>query len=241
VSDLLEGRNAVREALRAGTPLQEILVAKGNRPAPVLDEIRSLAEGAGIPVRSVDKGRLDEMSVRGAHQGVLAVADDFAYADLSSILESEGDRFVIVLDHVVDPGNLGAVVRSAEALGAAAVVIPKARAAAMSAIAQKTSAGAAAHLPIVRVPNIAAALRSLKDAGFWVAGASERAEQDVGDARLDGRIAVVLGAEGEGISRLVRETCDFLVRIPLAGRTSSLNVAQAATVFLYEWARGRSS
>lgn len=240
MSGIVEGRNPVLESLLAGTAVEEVLIAHGVRPDGTLDRIREAAAVSNVTVREVPRAELDELSARGAHQGVVARVGTFAYAGLDDVVDHEGPSLLIVLDHVTDPGNLGAVVRSAEALGASGVVIPKARAAEITPIAMKASAGAAAHLPIVRVSNITQALVALKDAGYWVAGASEHASQPLPLARLDDRLVLVLGAEGTGLSRLVEKSCDFLVRIPLSGRTSSLNVAQAATVLAYEWSRRRA-
>lgn len=240
MDDLIEGRNAVVEALRAEVPLREIRLARGNKPAPVLDEIVRLAGGAGVPVREVDRRRLDQDSARGAHQGVMAVAAPFSYArlpDIVSAATASPRSLVIVLDHVTDPGNLGAVARSAEAVGAAGLVIPAKRAAEVGAVARKSAAGALERLPVARVPNIVRAIADLKDAAYWVAGASEHASEGVWDVRLDDRLVLVMGAEGTGLSRLVAESCDFLVSLPMRGDVGSLNVAQAATVLMYEWLR----
>ena len=240
MSEVVEGRNAVLETLRWGAGVREVMISRGAKPHRSLEEIERLAGAAGIAVRRVSREELDRISARGAHQGVVAIGEPFGYATLEDVVARAGDRdrsLVLVLDHVTDPGNLGAVIRSAEALGADGVVIPKARAATVGAVALKTSAGAASHLPVARVANVARAVEELKSHGFWAAGASESAGQPVWDARLDGRIALVLGAEGAGLSRVVEGACDFLVSVPLTGRTASLNVAQAATVLAYEWSR----
>jgi 23S rRNA (guanosine2251-2'-O)-methyltransferase len=243
MSTLVEGRNAVLEALRAGVPVTAVLLASGSEGGPV-DEIRRLAAGRGIAVRTVARRVLDERSVRGAHQGVMAEMAAFAYTPLAEVLERVGDRdasLVIVLDHITDEGNLGAVARSAEVAGADALVIPKARSAAIGPAAYKTSAGALAHLPVVREPNLVRVLEHLKEAGYWVAGATESATTLAWDAPLEGRLVLVMGSEGEGISRLVEKACDFTVRLPVAGRVGSLNVAQAATVLAFEWSRRTAS
>lgn len=240
MSDLIEGRNAVLEALRSGMRLEGVTIADGLRQDAAVDEIRRLAAAAGVPVRSAAREKLDRQSARGAHQGVMAVAAPFRYADLGEVLSSAQGRersLVVVLDHVTDPGNLGAVIRSVEVAGGDAVVIPKDRAASIGPVAHKASAGATAHLPVVQVGNIARALGDLKDAGYWVAGADERGEQDLWRAPLNGRLVLVLGAEGSGLARLTRDRCDFLVRIPVAGSVSSLNVAQATSVLAFEWVR----
>lgn len=240
----IEGRNAVVEALRAGMPLKTILVAEGTRPDRDIEEIDRRAKAAGVQVRRVSKREVDARSERGAHQGVLAEAAPFRFTPLDTVLErTRGLKhsLVIALDHVTDPGNLGAVARTAEVVGAAGVLVAKRRSAAITPATYKSSAGAIAHIPIAQEPNLVRALERCKEEGFWIAGASERADRSVWQAPLDGRIVLVMGSEGEGLSRLVRETCDFLVSLPQAGKVGSLNVAQAATALAYEWLRRASS
>jgi 23S rRNA (guanosine2251-2'-O)-methyltransferase len=240
MADIVEGRNPVLEALRAGVPLSEVRIARGVDRADTLDEIRRLCRRSGVPVREVDRRSLDDSSERGAHQGVVALAKPYEYVSMADIVEagSLGPRsLVVVLDHVTDPGNLGAVARSAEAVGAAGLVIASKRAAEVGPVARKAAAGALEHLRVARVPNIPRALEELKKAGYWVAGASERGSETVWESRLDDRLVLVMGAEGAGLSRLVTEHCDFLVSLPMAGEVGSLNVAQAATVLAYEWLR----
>jgi 23S rRNA (guanosine2251-2'-O)-methyltransferase len=240
MAEVIEGRNAVLEALRSGVRLERVLVARGTRPAPVIHEIRSLARAAGVPLADVPRESLDGYSIRGAHQGVVALAAPFAYTDLAEMLRSTAGAsraLIVVLDHVTDPGNLGAVIRSVEVAGGAGVVVPRDRAASVGPVVHKTAAGATAYLPIAQVTNIARSLEALKESGFWVVGADERAPDDLWHTPLDGRVALVLGAEGSGLARLTRERCDALVSIPTAGRVSSLNVAQAATVLVFEWVR----
>lgn len=244
MSDRIEGRNAVAEALRSGQPVTRLLVAKGMRSDPLVDEIVAAAKAAGATVKFVERDELDRGSERGRHQGVVAYAGEFKYATLNSLLSSvaEKDRsLVVVLDHVTDPGNFGAVIRSAEVAGAAGVIVADRRSAPVTAVVHKAAAGATAHLPIVKVTNISQTLGLLKDAGFWIAGATERGRDTLWTAPLDGRLVVVLGAEGSGLSRLVAESCDFLVRIPVAGNVESLNVAQAATLLSFEWMRRGAS
>lgn len=240
MADIIEGRNAVLEALRSGMHVERIAIAEGLRPDAAVDEIKRLAAASAIPVETVSRASLDRQSARGAHQGVAATVQAFRYADLADVTRIAGTRdrsLVVVLDHVTDPGNLGAVIRSVEVAGGDAVVIPRDRAASIGPVAHKASAGATAHLPVVQVGNVARALAELKDAGYWVAGADERGDQDLWSAPLSGRLVLVLGAEGGGLARLTRERCDFLVRIPVAGHVSSLNVAQAASVLAFEWVR----
>jgi len=214
------------------------LIAEGQRDAGTAGLVAAL-EGIGTPIEYVSRDRLAELSSHGAHQGVMLEVGSFPYADISEVIASAGTgpALVVVLDHVTDAGNFGAIVRSAEVVGAAGVVIASKRAAEVTVATYKTSAGAVMHLPIARVPNLARALDQLKEAGFWVAGASEHAEGVCWDADLSGRVALVMGSEGEGISRLVQEKCDLLTKLPQRGATESLNVAQAATALCFEWAR----
>jgi len=240
MAEVIEGRNAVLEALRSGVRIERLLVASGLKPHPSVDEILGHAREVGIAIEEVSRDSLARYSPRGAHQGVVAFAEPFAYAALEDVVRAAAGRqraLVVVLDHVTDPGNLGAVIRSVEVAGGDAVIIPRDRAAEVGPIVHKAAAGATAHLPVVRVTNVARALDALKDAGFWVAGADERADEDLWRAPLDDKIVLVLGAEGRGLARLTRERCDLLVSIPVAGRVSSLNVAQAATVLAFEWVR----
>jgi 23S rRNA (guanosine2251-2'-O)-methyltransferase len=213
-------------------------VGSGNQDAK-LDEIVSRLTAADVPVERVDAQVLDGLSSHGAHQGVVVEAAPFSYADIADVISraGTGDALVVVLDHVTDEGNFGAIVRSAEVVGAAGVVIPNVRSAAVGTAAYKTSAGAVLHIPIARVPNLAAAVLQLQEAGFWVGAATEHADDVAWDAPLSGRVAIVMGSEGSGVSRLVLDRCDFSCRLPQLGRVESLNVAQATTVLCYEWMR----
>jgi 23S rRNA (guanosine2251-2'-O)-methyltransferase len=236
----VEGRNAVFEALRAGVPLKRILVAEGVKPDRAIDDVMRLAAQAGIEVKRVARRELDARSERGAHQGVLAEAESYKFASIEDVLAAAEGRprsLIIALDHITDPGNLGAVARSAEVVGADGVLVAKRRSAAVTPSAYKASAGALAHIRLAQEPNLVRALERCKEAGFWVAGASERAEQTVWEAPMDGRLVLVMGSEGSGLSRLALEACDFLVSLPQAGKVGSLNVAQAATAIAYEWLR----
>lgn len=235
----IEGRRAVAEALDAGMPLKLALIADSD--GSLADLARRLGE-ADVPIERVPRARLDSISSHGAHQGIVVQARPFRYAELEDIIEraGDGDALVVLLDHVTDQGNLGAIVRSAEVVGAAGVVIAKARAAGVGVGAYKTSAGAVLHLPIAQVSNLPTAIETLKEHGFWVGGATEHAHDDVWSAPMGGRLCLVMGSEGDGISRLVRDRCDFECRLPQRGRVESLNVAQAATVMCYEWLRRES-
>lgn len=237
---VIEGRNAVLEALRARMPLSRVTIADGTKPDRTLDEITRRAAQAGVAVERAPKRALDAKSERGAHQGVMADAKPYPFASLDDVLRAGAQKpasLIIALDHITDPGNLGAVVRTAEVVGADGVLVAKRRSAAVTPAAYKSSAGALAHVKLAQEANLVRSLERCKEAGYWVAGASEHAEQTAWQAPLEGRIVLVMGSEGEGLARLTKETCDFLVRLPQAGKVGSLNVAQAATALAYEWLR----
>lgn len=242
MAEYIEGRRAVVEALRAGAPLKRAFVqrpAKNERPDKKLEQLAMDLKRANVTVNYVQRPELDKLSSHGAHQGIVVEANTYGYSSLGEIIAAAKtqNELVLVLDHITDEGNFGAIIRSAEVMGAAGVVIPAKRAAQVSVGVYKTSAGAALHLKIARVPNIVAALDQLKEAGFWVAGASEHAKQTIWQAPLEGKIALVSGSEGTGISPLVQKNCDFLVSLPQRGKVGSLNVAQATTAICYEWLR----
>ena len=240
---IIEGRNAVIEALRAGTAVDKVYIAKGETDA-TLGHIASTARGKGIVVVEADRRKLDAMSVTRSHQGVIAVAAVREYASVSDILQSARDKgeapLVVVCDELSDPHNLGAVIRTAEAAGAHGVIIPKRRSAGLTAIVAKTSAGAVSYLPVARVANLTALLKELKEEGLWVFGTAADGSTSLYQADLKGPAAIVIGSEGNGMSRLVREQCDFLVSIPMRGQVNSLNASAAAAVVLYEAVRQRS-
>ena len=239
-SDLIEGRRAVEESLGAGVPLKSALVQIQSLDAdPALERLAQRLGTAGVSVERVPRNRLDQLSSHGAHQGVIVRAKPFQYVELGDVIAAagRGNALVLVLDHVTDEGNFGAIVRTAEVVGAAGVVIAKARSASVGVGAYKTSAGAVLHIPIAQVSNLARAVEELKAAGFWSCASTEHAKDDVWSAPLAGRVALVMGSEGEGISRLVLEKCDFACKLPQRGRVESLNVAQACTVMCYEWLR----
>ena len=247
MSECIEGKRPVIEALRAHVPLARIMLADNLQHDGLVNDIKRKAKAAKVPVELVPRAKLDKLSERGSHQGVVAQARPFAYANLQDVLAHAESQFrdteralVVVLDHITDAGNLGAIARSAEAVGAAGIVIPNKRSARVTAATYKSSAGAIAHLPIAQVANIKAALERCKEAGFWVAGASEKAEQPIWDANMKGKMVLCMGNEGEGLARLTQEGCDFLVSLPQVGHVASLNVAQAATACMMEWLRQNS-
>jgi 23S rRNA (guanosine2251-2'-O)-methyltransferase len=242
--DRLTGPNAVREALVAGRPLQAVLVARG-RHGGRLEEIVRLAKRNGVPVRFEDRIRLDQMAGTSEHQGVLAMVAakaTFALEDLlARPVSQDAPGLLVLLDGIEDPQNLGAIIRTALAVGAAGVVIPERRAAGLGDAAARASAGAVAHLPVARVTNVPRAMEALKSAGYWLVGLDERAERRYTDVDLTGSVALVLGGEGKGLHQLVRERCDFLVSIPSRGPVPSLNVSVAAGIALFEVLRQRSA
>lgn len=240
---VVAGRRPVLEALEAGA-VSEVLVADAVRGRGV-EPILAAARSRRVRVTTVPRGSLDGMSLEVPHQGVaarIAAPRDLGEGDLSARAWGPDD-VVVVLDGVTDPRNVGAVARTAEAAGAAGLILRRRRGAALTTVALKASAGALVHLPVARVPNLTRALGRLRDAGFWIVGLDAAGERDIGRAeRPPGRLALVLGAEGEGLSRLVARSCDELVSIPMRGRVGSLNVAVAAGVALFTYAaRGTAS
>ena len=239
---IIEGRNAVIEALRAGTPIDKIFIAKGETDA-ALGHIASTARGKGIVVVEADRRKLDAMSRTHAHQGVIAVAAVREYVSIEDILQAAKDKgeppLLVICDELSDPHNLGAVIRTAECAGAHGVVIPKRRSAGLTAVVAKTSAGAVSHIPVARVANLPSLLKELKKAGLWIFGSAADGTTPLYDADLKGPAAIVIGSEGEGMSRLVTENCDFLVSIPMKGKLNSLNASAAAAILLYEAVRQR--
>ena len=239
---VIEGRNAVIEALRAGTAIDKIYLMKGETDS-ALGHIASAAREKGIVVVDADRRKLDNMSRTHAHQGVIALAAVREYASVDDILNAAREKgenpLIVVCDELSDPHNLGAVIRTADAAGAHGVIIPKRRSAGLTAVVGKTSAGAVAHVPVARVPNLPALLRELKEAGVWVFGTAANGTTSLYQADLKGPAAIVIGSEGDGMGRLVAESCDFTVSIPMFGKINSLNASAAAAVLLYEAVRQR--
>ena len=239
---IIEGRNAVIEALRAGTTIDKIFIQKGETDK-TLGHIASTARAAGVVVVDADKRKLDFMSRTHAHQGVIALASVREYVSVEDILniarEKGENPLIVVCDEISDPHNLGAIIRTAECAGAHGVIIPKRRSAGLTSIVGKTSAGAVSYVPVARVPNIPALLEQLQKEGVWVFGTAAEGTTTLYSADLKGPAAIVIGSEGDGMTRLVCEKCDFLVSIPMKGRISSLNASAAAAILLYEAVRQR--
>ncbi len=238
------GRQAVLEALRASRPLRKILIGRGSRPTGTLGTILDLARREDIAVQFVDHRRLDDL-VRGRHQGVVAFGSARPLGSVDDILNAARaggqSPLILILDGVEDPANFGAILRTAEGAGVHGVIIPKHRAVGLTPAVARTSAGAVEYMPVAQVTNVVRALEELKTAGLWVVGADPEARDVHYQANLAQPLAVVLGGEGRGLGRLVKEHCDLLVRLPMQGRISSLNVAVAAGVLLFEIVRQRQT
>ena len=239
--ELLIGRNPVAEALSAGRSTIKVMVAKGN-PSGAAVEITAKAKKAGIPVQEVERKKLDFMTGGAAHQGIAALCAMKEYSSVEDILklaEERGEQpFIIILDEIEDPHNLGAIIRSAECVGAHGVIIKKRRNAGLTYTAYKASAGALEYLPVARVTNIADTIDELKRRNIWIYGADMNGE-DYRKTNFSGGAALVIGNEGKGISRLVREKCDVIVSLPMKGRINSLNASVAAGILMYKVAENR--
>jgi 23S rRNA (guanosine2251-2'-O)-methyltransferase len=239
--DAVYGIHAVSEALAAGEQLRAVHVAQDRRNDPALRELLANAQERSIAVRFEPRDYFTRFPYR-AHQGVVAMAQPFEYAALDDVLVRSGEApvLLVVLDHLTDPHNVGAILRSAECAGAGAVVLPDRRSAGVNATVRKAAAGAAARVPVARVGNLATAVRTIKKAGIWVVGADAEAPTTMDQGDFDRDLALVIGSEGSGISQLLRRECDYLVRIPMAGRLGSLNASVAAGILLFETLRQRS-
>ena len=234
---ILIGIHPVAEALRARRPLDRVLVAKGVGGARV-QEIIDLSRKNATPLRFEERAALDRLAGSAAHQGVVALGAAKQYAELDDVATTA--HMLVFLDGLEDPHNLGAVIRTAHAAGADAVVVPERRAAGLTDTVAKAAAGALEHLPVARVTNINRALEDLKKSGFWIYGVDERGDQDYDTVDYAERAVLVFGAEGKGLHQMVRQHCDVLLRIPMSGKISSLNVSVAAGVVLFDWKRRRA-
>jgi 23S rRNA (guanosine2251-2'-O)-methyltransferase len=241
----LYGRQAVREMLRAQRrQVRQLIVNRGSEQGGVLGTILALAEARNVPVVEADRNRLDQLSERANHQGVLAEVAAYPYVELDGILDAAQARgeppFVLCLDHLQDPQNLGTLLRTAEAVGVHGVLIPERRAAGITPAVSNASAGAVEHLLVAEIVNVTRSLEILKARGLWVAGLDlDEKSTPYDQADLRGPLAIVVGSEGEGLSRLVRKQCDWLVSLPMRGRIESLNAAVAGSIVLYAARRAR--
>ena len=235
--DIIYGRNPITEALESGRTIDKLFVQEGLRNSAV-GRLQRLARECGVRCIITDKRRLDKLTEGANHQGFAAVCAAHSYTELEDILSaarnSDIPPLLVAADGLTDPQNLGSIIRTANAAGAHGVIIPKNRSVSLNSVVAKVSAGAVEYTPVARVTNLAQTLERLKKEGFWIAGTDLRAEQYHYDADLTVPLAIVIGSEGKGMSRIVREACDFLVKIPMPGRIESLNASVAAGVLLYE-------
>ena len=242
MTDKIEGRNPVAEAIKSGREIDKLFIAKGSEGS--IGKIIALAKQSGIVIQSVDRMKLNELSETGGHQGVIAMVAAHSYATVEDILNRAADKgeapFIVILDEVQDPHNLGSVLRTANAAGAHGVIIPKRRSAGLGATAAKVSAGAVEYTPVARVANITQTMEELKKQNIWFFGTHQDAQCDYTAADYSGGVGIVIGGEGEGMGRLVAEKCDFLVSIPMNGEINSLNASVAAGILMYEVLRQRS-
>ena len=241
--NIIAGRKPVIEALNAGTPIEKIYILRGTHGEPI-DAIRQLARQKNILCSETDKHLIDKFSRNTISQGVVAILGSKEYTDVDEILSIASAKnekpFILLFDEIEDPHNLGALIRTAVCLGAHGGIIPKHNAAPVNETVAKTSAGASAHFPIAKVTNIAATIDELKEKGIWIVGADGDAQQSFTDVDYSMPVALVIGNEGKGIRRLVKEKCDFLVRIPMAGAFDSLNASVAGALIMYEVFRKRT-
>ena len=240
--DQVEGRNSVLELLESEKDIKKIYVTRGEKQGSI-NKIIGRAKGKGIVLVEVDKTKLDEMSQTGNHQGVIAIVPPFEYCEVEDILDEAKNKneqpFILILDGIEDPHNLGAIIRTAETAGVHGVIIPKRRAASVNSTVNKVSAGAVEHMKIARVNNINDTIQYLKDNGLWIIGTDGKAENYYYEQDLTGPIALVIGSEGYGMNRLVSENCDILVKIPMMGKITSLNASVSAGIVTYEIVKQR--
>ncbi len=243
-TDRIEGRNPVAEALRSGRHIDKLYVRRGEKQGSIIPIIRQ-AKKLGIIVSEVDGAKLDEMSETGSHQGVIALVPPIEYAKLEDVIavaKAKGEApFLVALDRINDPHNLGSIIRTANCAGAHGVIIPRHDSVSVTATVEKAAAGATAYTPVIRVNNLAKTVDELKEMGLWITGADAAGDRSIYEADLKGPTVIVVGSEGQGISRLVAEKCDFLVKIPMKGDVNSLNASVAAALMIYECAKQRNT
>ena len=232
----IEGRNPVMEALKGDRDIEKLMIANGTKEGSI-KKIEGMAKDKNIIIQYVDRKKLDEISESHSHQGVIAVVSEYKYYELEELLQISKDKnedpFYIILDEITDPHNLGSIMRTADAVGAHGVIIPKRRSVSITPIVAKASAGAVEYVPVCKVTNIVNTIKRLKEEGVWIA-AADMVGQNYYKQNLKGSIAIVVGNEGSGISRLVKENCDFTVKIPMVGKVDSLNASVASSILLYE-------
>ena len=238
MEDIIFGRAPVLEALKNSHPIDKIIIKSGpyaKSLIPVIDE----AKKRNIVIQQADGARLDRMANGENHQGVIAMISAYSYVSVNDIISGKDNAFVIICDKITDPHNLGAIIRTANCVGADGVIIPKRDSAGVNSVVMKTSAGAVEYTPVAKVTNLASTIDELKEQGFWIT-AADMDGQSMYDIDFKGKIAIVVGSEGKGVSRLVREKCDFIAQIPMYGEINSLNASVAAAVLMYEAVRQRA-
>ena len=237
ISDQVEGRNSVLELLESDNDINKLYVQSGEKHGAII-KIIAKAKERKIVISEIDKNKLDQMSETHNHQGVIAIVPPYNYSSVEEILElakSKNEKpFVIICDGIEDPHNLGSIIRTAECVGAHGVIIPKRRSAAVNATVNKTSAGAVAYVKVARVTNLNDTIKELQDSGVWIYGTDMDGTDNYNEVKYDSGVGIVVGSEGFGMSRLVKENCDFLIRIPMAGKINSLNASVSASIVMYE-------
>ncbi|OFI06912.1 putative TrmH family tRNA/rRNA methyltransferase [Clostridium acetireducens DSM 10703] len=237
VENVIEGRNAVIEALKGNTTIENIMISKGEKKGSI-NLILALAREKGITIKEIDKRKLDQISQTGTHQGVIARITPYKYCNVSDIMEyanyKNENPFIIILDEIEDPHNFGAIIRTAEVCGVHGIIIPSRRNVGVTPTVYKASAGAVEYMKIAKVSNINNTINYLKDKGLWIYGADMNGENYCFDENLSGSVAIVIGSEGKGISKLTKERCDVLIKIPMRGQVNSLNASVAGGILMYE-------
>lgn len=244
MSDWILGRHSIQEALRSGREIEKILLAEGVQKGTIQPLFKQIQE-AKIPYQWVPRSKLDQLSDGGNHQGIMAQVAAYQYATLDDLFnraeEKKQPPFFVLLDGIEDPHNLGSILRTADAAGVHGVIIPKRRAVGLTSVVAKTSAGAIEYVPVARVTNLNRIADELKERGVWLVGSDGRAEQEYSQVDYSMPVAIVIGNEGQGMSHLMKKKCDFLVKLPMMGRVTSLNASVAAGLLMYEVLRGRKA
>jgi len=243
-TDIIEGRNPIMEALGSGRPIDKIIVQSGEKHGSII-KILKMAKEQRIAVSYADKAKIDKIASTGAHQGIVAYVAAKEYVSVKDIIASASEKgekpFVVICDEITDPHNLGSIIRTANIMGAHGVIIPKRNSVGLSPVVDKTSAGALEFTRVARVPNLAAAVEQLKNNNVWIVAADMDGDRSIYTHDFSGAVGIVVGSEGKGVSRLVKEKCDFVVQIPMKGQINSLNASVAAALMIYEVARSRDN
>lgn len=243
MEDIVIGRNSVLELIKSGKDINKLYIQKGNRHGSI-NEIISRARENKIVIKEVEKSKLDEICENQNHQGVIATVPPFEYSDIDDILnlakQKNEDPFIIILDEIEDPHNLGSIIRTAECVGAHGVIIPKRRSAEVNSTVNKTSAGAVQYVKVARVNNLNDTIKYLKENDVWIYGTDAGAKSYYNEQNYKGGVAIVIGSEGYGMNKLVAKNCDFLVKIPMKGKVNSLNASVSAAIMMYEVLNQRS-